>query len=220
MSATADPELSAEAYFRVIEDTFIALRGAPLLLSPADWQTARGWHEEGVPVELVRRVMEEVFTRLRERDPERRIHSLRYCAPAVESAWKEVRELGATAGRLEPEPVDVAARLKELAGRLPDDLPGRAELSSRLADLRGSAEAVEEELGEIEERLLVEAVDGLDSAERQGLAERVDGALDRFRSRVPAEELPELERRMMREMVRQRLGLPVLSLFVAGDPVD
>ena len=216
MSATADPDLSAEAYFRVIEDTFIALRGAPLLLSPADWQTARGWYEEGVPVDLVRRVMEEVFTRLRERDPERRINGLRYCAPAVESAWKEVRELGATEGRLRPEPVDVAARLEELARRLPEDLPGRAELASRLIGLRGGAEEVEQKLTDLEERLLAEAADGLDAAAREELATRVGQALDRFRSRVPSEELPELERRMMREMVRQRLGLPALSLFVAG----
>ena len=65
------PDASDE-YFRAIEEAFIRLRGAPLLLSPADWQTAKSWHEERIPLELVGRVMEEVFERLRERDPERK----------------------------------------------------------------------------------------------------------------------------------------------------
>ena len=211
MSATGPDE-----YFHSIEEIFIRLRGAPLLLSPADWQTARVWHEEDIPLELVGRVLEEVFTRLRERDPERKIHSLRYCAPAVEAAWREVRDLGATAGRLEPVPIDVAARLAALLGALPEDLDRREELERDLQSLHGDAEAVERELQQIEQSLLDAAVDALDPATRQRLERRVDRALARAHSRVAADELADLERRLLREFTRQELDLPTLSLFI-GD---
>ena len=217
MSATVDPSGTPDEYFHTIEETFIRLRGAPLLLSPADWQTARLWHEEGIPLQLVDRVMEEVFLRLRERDPKRKIHSLRYCAPAVESAWREVRDLGATEGRLEPLPIDVVGRLEALAAGLPRALERRDALARDLLALAGEAEAVEADLQEIEERFIVTAIAGLDAEVHQQLLARVAGALARARARVAAEELPELERRLLREFARQHLGLPTLSLFPVAD---
>jgi hypothetical protein len=205
---------SAHEYFRAIEETFIRLRGAPLLLSPADWQTARAWREAGIPLRLVERVMEEVFDRLRERDPERRIQGLRYCAAAVEEAWREVRNLGATAGRLEPVPVDVRRRLAELAAALPDELPRRGAVATALAELDGDAEAVEARLQAIEEQYLEQVLAELPEAERQRLHDRVARALDRTRSRLDGGSLERLEGRLRREYTRQHLGLAPLSLFV------
>lgn len=209
---------SADEYFHAIEEVFIRLRGAPLLLSPADWQTARSWYEQEIPLELVEGALEEVFARLRLRDPERRIHSLRYCAPAVEEAWREVLDLGATEGRLDPVPMDVAARLESLIARLPADLPGRAELAAEVSPLGGDAEAVESRLQEIEERFLVVAAGALRPAIRKRLEERVDRALRRARSRMAAPDIGELERRLLRDFTRQELGLPPLSLFVSAAP--
>ena len=80
--------MNDHAYFRAIEDHFIRLRGAPLLLSPADWQIAREWHREGIPLDLVLGALDEVFERRAERGSERPIQSLRYCSSAVAAAWK------------------------------------------------------------------------------------------------------------------------------------
>jgi hypothetical protein len=210
-------EGAAGEYFRTLEEVFIRLRGAPLLLSPADWQTARSWHERGVPVELASRVMEEVFARLRERDPERRVNSLRYCAPAVEAAWREVRDLGAAEGRMEAEPVDVRARLEALIGRLPPELPGREALAAGIAALDrgpdGGAQAVESGLHALEERFVAEAAEALDAGAKEAIDKRVDRALSRAGARVPADELADLSRRLRRDFTRQHLGLPPLTLF-------
>ena len=209
MSATASDE-----YFHAIEETFIRLRGAPLLLSPADWQTARDWHQQGIPVELVGRVLEDVFTRLRQRDPERRIHSLRYCAPAVEEAWREVLDLGGIEGASKPQPIDVGGRLAALRARLPADLPRRQDLETRLGELNGDAEFVEAALEELETEYLAAASVELTPETRRRLDLRLERALGGTRSRVRAAELAELEHRLFRDFVRQELGLPPLSLFV------
>mgnify|MGYP006908261773 CR=1 FL=1 len=214
MSATDSPSADAQEYFHAIEETFIRLRGAPLLLSPEDWRTARAWHEAGIPLELVARTLEEVFRRVRERDPERRVQSLRYCAPAVEEAWREVVDLGATGGRLEPVPLDVPARLRDLAAGLPDDLPRGAELAAALGELEGDAEAVESELESLEEDFLKDAVARLPAAERRRLEERVDRAVRRTSHRMASDEVGDLGRRLLRQYAREQLGLPALSLFV------
>src|SRR5437763_16109793 len=94
-ASAPEAEDSDHAYFQAIEEIFVELRGAPLLLSPADWQVARRWQREGIPLDLVRSTLEEVFAKRKERGAKGKISSLRYCAPAVEAAWADLRALTA-----------------------------------------------------------------------------------------------------------------------------
>ncbi|HXO19274.1 MAG TPA: hypothetical protein VOA87_05030, partial [Thermoanaerobaculia bacterium] len=167
-----EPDDDDHAYFRAIEEVFVRLRGSPLLLSPADWQVARRWHREGVPLDLVGNALEEVFARRRERGAKGKISSLRYCAPAVEAAWSHLRELTAPGERAEVAALDVPSRLAALAAALPAELPERDELVARLAALAaaaGGTEAVERRLAEIDRELL----DGADRRASARLAEEV-----------------------------------------------
>jgi hypothetical protein len=187
-------------------------------LSPADWQTARVWWEEGVPVDLVCRVLEEVFERLHERDPERRIQGLRYCAPAVEEAWREVRDLSIVAGRMDAEPIDVSGRLQLLSAQLPTDPPVVQKLRQELLSLSGSAEQVEESLVTMERRLLDELSMNLDGATMDRLRTRAAESLERMGGRVAPADRQDLEDRLIRESLRKELDLPTLSLFAVADP--
>jgi len=217
MSETGS-ETGAQEYFRAIEDTFIRLRGAPLLLSPADWQTARAWWKDGVPVELVCRVLEEVFEKLRERDPDRRIQGLRYCAPAVEDAWREVRDLAIVDGRMEAEPIDVGGRLQLLSAQLPEEVPGVERIRADLLSLSGTAEEVEASLVAMERRLLDDLSTGLDEGVEDRLRTRAARSLERMGERVAPADRKDLERRLIRESLRRELALPTLSLFAVPDP--
>jgi len=211
--------LDDHAYFLAIEDHFVRLRGAPLLLSPADWQAARRWHRQGIPIELVRRAIEEVFARRRERGAKGRISSLRYCAPAVEAAWVEHSELAAPGGRVAPEVFDAAARLSALAAALPADLAGAAALRAELATLAAEGgsgldpQGVEERLAEIDRQVLEAALAGLAAAEREALDAAVEKALGAISGRLAAAEIELARGRLARQVLRERLGLPILSLF-------
>jgi hypothetical protein len=211
--------LDDHAYFLAIEDHFVRLRGAPLLLSPADWQAARRWHRQGIPIELVRRAIEEVFARRRERGAKGRISSLRYCAPAVEAAWVEHSELAAPGGRVAPEVFDAAARLSALAAALPADLAGAAALRAELATLAAEGgsgldpQGVEERLAEIDRQVLEAALAGLAAAEREALDAAVEKALGAISGRLAAAEIELAWGRLARQVLRERLGLPILSLF-------
>ncbi len=201
------------AYFRAIEETFIRLRGAPLLLSPADWQIARGWHRDGIPLDFVCRELETFFAARRERGVEAKVRSLRYCAPAVEEAWREVRDLTAAGRRERAAPVDVAARLAALSRALPSGLAGGAEVSRRIRRLAGGVESVEQELAALDLEILERAEKGLSAADREGLAAAAERSLAALAGRLTAEELEIQRGRLRRRALRRLLDLPVLSLF-------
>jgi hypothetical protein len=204
---------SDHAFFQAIEEIFVALRGAPLLLSPADWQVARRWHSEGIPLGLIRSALQEVFARRKERGAKGKISSLRYCAPAVEAAWAERRELTVPGERAEAPAFDLEARLRSLAGTLPESLPGRQELAGRILLSGGDLQAIEEHLAELDREMLATASASLDSVTQAEVEVVVEKTLAGLRARLPPEELERSRERLTFQVLRQRLGLPVLSLF-------
>jgi len=206
-------EAGDRLYFEAIEEIFIRLRGAPLLLSPADWRVASRWRGEGVPLDLVRRTLEEVFARRRERGARGRIQSLRYCAPAVDTAWAEVRELTAPGARAAAPPLDLAARLAALAAALPADLDERDRWAARIAALAGDPEAVEAVLVDLDRELLDSAASRLGEGDRERLAARAAVSLAAVAGRLPEAEVEVATRRLERRLLRRELRLPVLSLF-------
>ena len=211
--AAAAPSAEDVAYFRAVEDAFVRLRGAPLLLSPEDFQVALGWRREGVPLSLVEATLEEVFAKRRERGARERINSLRYCARAVGAAWAEVRELQGPPRRAAVSETPLEERLRVLADALPEGLVARAEWRGRLLALAGSAEAVEEELRALDDELLA-AVDAvLSPAARERLEGEVTAIVTGLRDRFPDSDLAALRSQLRRQRLRRTAGLPVLTLF-------
>ena len=208
-----EPEQDDHAYFQAIEEIFVRLRGAPLLLSPSDWQVARRWHQEGIPLDLVRRSLEEVFEKRKERATKGKINSLRYCAPAVEAAWADLRELTAPGERAEAPSLDIPARLGNLAAALPATVPGRDEFVERIQALNGDAPAVEAALSVLDRDLLAAVASALEGGPRAEIEAAVEKTLEALRGRLPAEELERSRERLTHQVLRQRLALPVLSLF-------
>jgi hypothetical protein len=200
-------------YFQALEAAFIRLRGAPLLLSPADWQVAQRWRGLGIPLDFAIAGMAEVFARRRERGSEDRISSLRYCARAVESGWSRAEELIGPVRRAGAPALDIRARLASLAGAIPADFPQRASVARRLLDLGGDAAAVEAALVAIDDAMLERAEAGLDAEERAALDRWVERRLDSLRERFDAEQLTRTAIRLRSRELRRRAGLPLLSLF-------
>lgn len=210
MTAVETAEDTDHAYFQAVEEIFVELRGAPLLLSPADWQVARRWHRDGVPIGLVRSTLEDVFARRKERGAKGKISSLRYCASAVEAAWADLRELTAPGHRVEAPAFESAPRLAALAAALPGDFQGFA---GRIAALTGDPQEIEERLSALDCELLDHAEASLSADLRAEIQAAVEKTLAALGGRLPAAELETSRDRLVRQTLRRRLGLPVLSLF-------
>jgi hypothetical protein len=209
-------DLTDFQYFQAIETTFLLHRGAPLLLSPSDYQVARRWHRDGVPLDLVLRKLEEFFERHGEREDPKKVWSLRQCRPLVDAAWKNLRELTAPGERgAEAEPLELAPRLAALARALPAGLPGREELAGRIEALAGTGDprAAEERLGVLEDEVVDALLAALAPDERAALEDEVEAGLAALADRVPREEAERARVRLLRQRVRRKAGLPTLSLF-------
>ena len=217
MSSTEDPEEGSaedQAYFREIEERFLALRGRATLLSAEDWRAARDWRRLGIPLATVTRVMEELFARQRERRSRRGISSLRYFRAAVEAAWEEQLELGAGAWRRPTDPgPGLEARLAALGAALPTALPGREALAARLSELDGSFEEVETALGALDRELITELRRRLEEPELAAVRARVERALGGALAALPQEQVSAARRRLEEQAIRERFGVPLLSLF-------
>ncbi len=210
------PEAGAYPYFRRIETVFISLRGAPLLLAPADYHVAKGWHREGVPLRLIELKLAEIFERRRKKEGEdgkRQLVTLRYCRRWIERAWRKQQELLAPGQADEPVALDLETRLDHLAAALPEDLAERQGWQDRVRALSGDAEQVEGALVELDRELLESARETLAPARRGEIEERLEASLAPLKGRLPGSELERAEGYLREQILRQSLALPVLSLF-------
>jgi hypothetical protein len=209
------------AYFQTIEQTFLQLRGKGTLLSPADWEVARRWYDEGVPLDLVRRCMEDAFAGFHDRGIQRRagarrsIDSLRYCAPRVDAAWEELVELAAAGLGEEAAPLDLPARLAALASALPPETPERAAWEMRIRGLLGDPPTIEAALAALDHDLLQAVAEGMPADELAVLEGEVGKSLSHLAARLPALEVEPVRARLLTQAIRRHRRLPVLSLFSA-----
>ena len=205
-------------YFMAIEEVFLELRGSPLQLSSKDWHVAREWHEEGIPLELVERTVREIFERRKakaevEEEKEDKVWGLGHCKRSVKAAWRRQQKLEAPGAAGEREELDLPARLESLAAALPAGLARRQAAVKRIVALEGDAEAIEASLTEIDRELLQAGSEGLPSSEHEEIERQLAASRSALADRLPAAELERAEARLREEILRQRLALPVLSLF-------
>lgn len=223
------------AYFEQVEAAFCRQRGAPLLLSPLDFEKAAEWFAAGVPAEVVEEGVAAYFERLGKRKvPMRRAVCLSFAEPQVLEALEARRAaaVGRAAGVEErPDPaVRVRAFLegRERAlrafaadpvrgGTLPvlSRFCGRAaaSLAALVPRAGGSAAALEKELAPLDEEMgslvLLESPAELLEVWRSEAIRRLraaGGGVDEEVVRITAE-------RLARQEGLRHYGLPRLSLL-------
>ena len=195
--------MTPEPYFEEIEGHFAMRRQTPFILSAKDWALMKSWHDEGIPLPVVIEAIDAVFDKA-----EKKINSLSYCRHAVKELWKERKEmLVGTAGET-PEAAP-GPLLDALAARLAA-LPIAASFAPRVRELASekSVPRIEERLMELERELLDTAIAAEDvAALRAEIAASLAGAKLDEKTRARTEEAN------LRRLVREKLGLPRLTLF-------
>ena len=199
-------------YFLAIEKVFIEQRGAPLYLSPKDWRVALQWYQDEIPLEWVERTLCEIFEKRRAKGTVDKVVSLGYCKRSVQAAWKRHQKMQAPAVEAEPA-IDVAARLEALARRLPPGLPERDSWAARLTALEGDPERIEDQLQQLDSEILEAALADLGPAQRSEVESELERSLANLARRLPAGELESVRGQVRERLVRERLGLVLLSLF-------
>lgn len=124
------------SFEELVQDYFLAVRGAGLMLSALDTELLTSWAREGVPFEVVARGItrsaEKALWDARPGEPV--LRSLRACRRQVESEIKKFRELAAGATAPQPQARKKRARTWEETRH--------ARLCAALEDLAGRDEAL------------------------------------------------------------------------------
>ncbi len=198
VAARSDPAVTARTYARALEQAMERLAGRPVVFSHRDWDLARRWHDDGVPLGLVLELLEDRGARAG--------RGLRSVASAVESAWSVVR-----AGELRPDPSPTASRpATDVPAENPYTAPNPDSGASIAELLRHAAaryrhgdprSAIDADL----DRALPGAspASWLDAAERD-----VETRLAAYRGRLPPREFDRVLARARIDALRARAGLP------------
>lgn len=189
-------------YFTEIESHFAHRRGTPFILNAKDWALLKSWSDEGIPLPIVIEAMDSVFDRFNAM--ERKVNGLSFCKYAVKELWKERKELQVGAEEKSPEE-NVEPLLEALAVRL-EAVAAAAPFAARVRALarERSVPRVEELLMELEEELIAALLPMADDLRAEARA-LTSGANEKTRART--------EEAHLRRLVREKFGLPRLSLF-------
>jgi len=197
-------------YFTEIESHFAQRRGTPFILSAKDWHLMKRWNEEGIPLPVIIEAIDSVFEKNEASGRKKRISSLSYCKHAVKEIWEERRELAVGDGSITPEEAPDAA-LELLADEL-NAIDVARPFAERIRVLKKlkSVPRIEAKLIEIEHEVIASIVDGL--LDRDVLLAEIARALGDT-SKLDEKTRARTEEANLRRSVRERFGLPRLTLF-------
>lgn len=197
-------------YFLEIEAHFALRRNTPFILSAKDWALMKEWAEGGIPLPVVIEAIDQVFENNETSGRRKTISSLSYCKHAVKDLWSERKQMHVGAGEALPEEAP-AALLERLAAQLEAVNPRIAAAVKALGGER-SVPKIEERLMELERELMADCIAALPAADVAAVRTEVARTLGDT-SRLDDATRIRTEEANLRRIVRERFGVPRLSLF-------
>jgi hypothetical protein len=211
VTITAAP---ASDYFLEIEAHFVFRRKTPFILNAKDWALMKKWFDDGVPLPVVVEAIDQVFDKNETSGRRKVISSLSYCRHAVKELWEERKELQIGGAESAPEE-HPGALLEALAadieqGTGPRDLIAGVAAQVRALAAEKSVPRIEERLIEIEHDLITRLIAASGEASTiRDVASRVMGDASKLDEKTRART----EEANLRRIVRDRFGLPRMTLF-------
>jgi hypothetical protein len=211
-------------YFTEVEECFQQARGTGLfLLSPLDWALIENWKNAGIPLDAVKRGIDDAFEKWRARKTKRRlINSLAYCAQAVaESAGRVPASRQETTQTAPFSADEIRAHLEHARDAIRNsNIQAVEEIAAALEAIAADAESCVTQLEDLERRLttleekMVALARGLQSDEDLlEMRRNLDRELKPYRGKMTADQLSMLERRYLDTALLEHVRLPRLSLF-------
>lgn len=227
-------------YFTKTEALFSALRGRTLLLSPADYQLAKKWYEQGIPLSCVLRGIRAAFFYKMEKDEDYEdILSLSFCKWAVTKEWKEYKKV-----TVEPEeeaPFNIDEKSGDETDAILDSLlfdlhksifklkeDGQEDLSLELHQAHAAIaeekanwskepdfQKLEKSLAEIDERMLELVLIGA-PVQAKKATQAVNRKLKGMDVNLDAKTLKKTKEQAVKAKLRELLKLPRITLYSTG----
>jgi hypothetical protein len=223
-------------YFTEIEEHFQQRRGGTLLLSTLDWALIETWKDAGIPLEAALRGIDAAFDRYDQRPSRsKKVNSLAYCSQEVLTAAEDMKEatVGVTAESKPDRGFDApeiatflrrcaaeleAAKLPSAVGISPSAVANDvaktlreivAEVEIKLPRL----EDLERKLTVLEEKLFAVLLAAVPDDEVVKVRAQADRELAPYRSKMPVQQVEQLQKQFAHKKLLEKYALPRLSLF-------
>lgn len=224
-----DTRLNYFNYFTEIEETFIRRRAKHLFLSPLDWALMETWQEQGVPLHVVIRAVEQVFDNFDKNPGPRTIKGLMFCREEVEAQYEEW--IKAQAGKPTEEeatstsPFNLSEVRDHLYGlvdslrfnrdpALADDIDRACIRLAEIADnSNNNLEQIDLSLKDVETLLDSALLEKTSRDIFEPIKKDIDKELRPYKSTMPAESFNSTHRLMLLKRLREEANIPRLSLF-------
>lgn len=226
---------SVAEYCRQIERHLCQKNGGHLIrvVGPA-FEEVRGWAEQGIPLKVALRGIDQCCERAFAKGPRRRPIRVEFCAADVKALFDDWRRaVGVDAAADEPEPAPrkggLAAHVERVVARLIAirNVDGAAVLPAAMVDeavvtldriassaagARGEArEALIDELSALDRALLTAAAEAVDVQRRVTLRQEAESELAPFGQRMSAEARAAAVESAYLRLVRDALRLPRIA---------
>lgn len=224
-----DTRLNYYNYFTEIEETFIRRRAKNLFLSPLDWALIETWQEQGVPLHVVIRAVEQVFDNFDKNPGPRTIKGLMFCREEVEAQYEEWVKAQAgkpTADDASPSSAFNVSEIRDhLHGltaslklhtnpALSEDIDRACVRLVEIADnTNNNLEQVDLSLKDVESLLDEGLLAKTDRSVFDTIKKEIDKELRPYKSTMPAESFNKTHRLMLLKRLREEENIPRLSLF-------
>ena len=224
-----DTRLNYFNYFTEIEETFIRRRAKNLFLSPLDWALMETWQEQGIPLHVVIRAVEQVFDNFDKNPGPRTIKGLMFCREEVEAQYEEwlkaqagkPYEDGATAtAALNVSEIRdhlhglVAALKMNNSPPISEDIDRACVRLTEIADnTNDNLEQIDLSLKDVESLLDEALLSKTDKTIFDTVKKEIDKELRPYKSTMPAESYNNTHRLMLLKRLREEENIPRLSLF-------
>lgn len=206
----------ATDYFLEIEAHFAMRRGTPFILNAKDWALMKKWREDEIPLPVIIEAIDHVFDKNGESGRKKTVSSLSYCRHAIKDLWEERRNLhvGEHDSVPEEDPTEGLALLADgvEASQLPAALAASVAAEVRTLAAMRSVPRIEERLIAMEQELFARLLEALSTEERDSLQAAIAKSLG-GPSRLDEKTRKRTEDANQRRLLRDRFGLPRLTLF-------
>lgn len=216
-------EKKFKKYLREVEDFFIQKRGTPFILSPEDVQLILFWFKREIPLEIIKKGIEEVFEKLKERDPEKKINTIKYCAQRIEELFRERQKIKARSWHRESTKIDIPQALNKNIETLKDFLKGKEEFKKPLEKFLKKIEElkkvedldeIENNLKKIEEKIIEFYYKKIEKEEKEELKKQAEKKFPEEVKILPAHTKNNLIRMLIFEKIKKEKKIPTLTLLL------
>jgi hypothetical protein len=214
------------SYLEKVESFFVKKRKKGLIISPKDWLVIEGWQQEGIPLHIVLKGIENTFKNVDSNaiGGKSKIHRLSYCEAEIRNLWEKkaaaplanveefspamnlsqvVNTLKETAAQQEGE---IAQAILHLAGEVSRmrDKPFQAGTSAIELEIR-----LREELANLADRL--QAL--IDQGKFKSIQQAVEDKLHDYRRAMEVETYRKTFQTLLRDRLLESVGISELSIL-------